>query len=77
MAKSRRPSAQAGAAARGAASPGPHSGRGAGSALEEMLRRQAQNPRPGSLAQPPGSGQDGSAPKAHRNGPRDGDHRKH
>ena len=59
MGKSKRASAQA----RGTANPGPRSGTGAGSALAEMLRRQAQNPRPGIPAtQPARPGQDG-APK--------------
>jgi hypothetical protein len=69
MAKSKRPSAQA--------SPGPRSGRGAGSALQEMLRRQAQNPRPGTSAQPPGDGRHQPAPKAHHNVPHNGNGRNH
>ena len=47
---------------RGAGAPGRRSGQGAGSALSEMLRRQAQNPRPGVGTQAPASGaREGSA----------------
>jgi hypothetical protein len=70
MAKSRPSPAPAGMNARGTASPGPRSGRGAGSALEEMLRRQAQDPRPGTSAQPAGSAQEKSAPAAREADPR-------
>jgi hypothetical protein len=71
MGKNKRPSAQAGQACRGAANPG-RSGTGAGSALQEMLRRQSQNPRPGpSTAQPPGTDQDNAAPKARETVPRE------
>jgi hypothetical protein len=64
MGKSKRPFAQTGQASRGAANPG-RSGNGAGSALQEMLRRQAQNPRPGtSTAQAPGTGHDKAASEA-------------
>jgi len=39
----------------GAAGKGPRgsNGQGAGSALAEMLKRRAQNPRPGGVQQPP------------------------
>jgi hypothetical protein len=61
MGKHRRPSAN----------PGPRSGTGAGSALQEMLRRQAQNPRPGTaVAQSSGTPQDKSSSAAREDPPR-------
>jgi hypothetical protein len=78
MGKSRRPSAQAGQASRGTATTGPRSGSGAGSALQEMLRRQAQNPRPGtSASQPPGTGQEKAAPEAREVVPREPTRHRH
>jgi hypothetical protein len=43
--------------ARGDGASGRRSGQGAGSALNETLRRQAQNPRPGVGTQAPASGE--------------------
>ncbi|HYF20227.1 MAG TPA: hypothetical protein VEA40_20345 [Ramlibacter sp.] len=54
----RAPAAQGGAGADGKAREPRRSGQGAGSALVEMLRRQAQNPRPGLSQGSPGSAGD-------------------
>ncbi|MGZ5269587.1 MAG: hypothetical protein ACXWC6_03130 [Ramlibacter sp.] len=51
---------------RGSNAPGHRSGQGASSALAEMLRRQAQNPKP--AGQPPGS--DAPGAREHKPGPR-------
>lgn len=66
-----RGSAPAGKGPRGNNMPRSRSGQGSGSALAEMLRRQAQNPRPGAGQQPPREAADdrGARPTAPRRPP--------
>ncbi|CAA9441537.1 MAG: hypothetical protein AVDCRST_MAG51-3304 [uncultured Ramlibacter sp.] len=47
MARHKSPGIQRGAGPQGANAPENRSGQGSGSALDEMLRRQAQDPKPG------------------------------
>lgn len=56
---------------RGDNPPSSRSGQGANSALAEMLRRQAQNPRPGAGQQPPREAEErrGARPSAPRRPP--------
>lgn len=54
---------------RGSNAQGSRSGQGSSSALAEMLRRQAQNPRPGAGQQQPPREGDGARPVAPRRPP--------
>jgi hypothetical protein len=57
MGRQKGPRAKRGDRPQGAGAPSLRSGQGAGSAFNEMLRRQAQNPRPGGVQAAP-SGKD-------------------